>query len=56
MAVRQHFGGSKAVAVRGEQVALAFLRRIIATRHLQVDFKDGAGLRVLDHKIGRAHV
>ena len=53
MAVRQHFGGSKAVAVRGEQVALAFLRRIIATRRLQVDFKDGAGLRVLDHTLIR---
>ena len=53
MAVREHFGGSKAVAVRGEQVALAFLRRVIAARRLQVDFKDSPGLRALDHTLIR---
>ena len=53
MTVREHFGGSKAVAVRGEQVALAFLCRVIAACRLQVDFKDSAGLRALDHTLIR---
>ena len=53
MAVREHFGGSEAVSIGGEQITLAFLRRIIAARRLQVDFKDSAGLRALDHSLIR---
>ena len=48
MAVREHFGGSEAVSIGGEQITLAFLCRIIAACRLQVNLKDRTGLRAFN--------
>ena len=48
MSVGEHFGGSEAVPVRGEQVTLAFLRCVIAASRFQIDLKNCAGLRALN--------
>ena len=48
MAVREQFGGSKAVPIGGKQVALTFLCCVIAACCLQVNLKDRTGLRALN--------